>query len=148
MLQQHKQFVPHPVSGCKLQAASGRNFGGQRFGPRPLDLDIIFYNSQKVQSDRLCIPHPRWQERDFVIAPLADLFSHEEEEGLMQGSWQGLAGNLIAVRRLWRARAGAALVLHWLHAIGLKLAVSSGIGHGAKSMLTFVHAGFGSSVKC
>jgi 2-amino-4-hydroxy-6-hydroxymethyldihydropteridine diphosphokinase len=44
-----------------------------RFGPRLIDLDILFYADQVVQSDRLEIPHPRLAERAFVLVPLADL---------------------------------------------------------------------------
>ena len=88
-----------------MQAASGRDFAGQRFGPRPLDLDIIFYGNQHVQHDRLCIPHPRWQERDFVKAPLLDLFAPEED--LSHSPWQGLAEKLAAVRKKWRPNQGS-----------------------------------------
>lgn len=46
----------------------------QRWGPRPIDLDIVFYDGQTVtEGQTLVVPHPRWQERDFVKAPLADL---------------------------------------------------------------------------
>jgi len=49
---------------------------GQRWGPRPIDLDIIFYEDNEVRDgEKLIIPHPRWQERNFVIAPIADLNS-------------------------------------------------------------------------
>ena len=61
-----------------LQGSLGRNFAGQRYGPRPLDLDIIFYGNQTLNHDRLCIPHPRWQERPFVKAPLLDLVNKHE----------------------------------------------------------------------
>jgi hypothetical protein len=33
---------------CVLQGAIGRNFGGQRFGPRPIDLDVIFYEDSQL----------------------------------------------------------------------------------------------------
>ena len=82
-----------------LQGALGRDFAGRRFGPRPLDLDIIFYSNQDLQHDRLSIPHPRWQERDFVKAPLADLIS--PEEGSRDSSWSGLADRLANVRTDW-----------------------------------------------
>ena len=88
-----------------LQAALGRNFHAQRFGPRPLDLDIIFYGNQQMQHDRLTIPHPRWKEREFVVAPLADLFRPEED--LQQGPWQGLARSLTDVRALWSFATGS-----------------------------------------
>ena len=93
-----------------MQAASGRNFAGQRFGPRPLDLDIIFYSNQHVQHDRLCIPHPRWRERDFVKAPLLDLFTPEED--LSHSPWQGLAEKLAAVRNIWRHNQGSVHCLY------------------------------------
>ena len=51
----------------------GRADGGRRFGPRPIDLDILFHDAGAFENDRLVIPHPRFHERDFVLAPLADL---------------------------------------------------------------------------
>lgn len=42
-----------------LEAKAGRQTGGIRFGPRPLDLDIIFYGGQALRHDSLEIPHPR-----------------------------------------------------------------------------------------
>lgn len=41
--------------------------------PRLIDLDLLFYGSELVYSSNLIVPHPRWHERLFVIAPLADL---------------------------------------------------------------------------
>eukprot|EP01024_Parvocaulis_polyphysoides_P072014 TRINITY_DN9029_c0_g1_i3.p1 TRINITY_DN9029_c0_g1~~TRINITY_DN9029_c0_g1_i3.p1 ORF type:complete len:201 (+),score=28.38 TRINITY_DN9029_c0_g1_i3:42-605(+) len=76
---------------------SNSNSGDQiRWGPRPIDLDIICYNNEKIeikhensnfsqklslfQSDYqfLQIPHPRWMERDFVQAPIFDLIDVSE----------------------------------------------------------------------
>lgn len=48
------------------QAELGREVGGLRWGPRPLDLDIIFYDSISCDEDGLQVPHPRWHERSFV----------------------------------------------------------------------------------
>ena len=42
-------------------------------GPRTIDIDIILYGSAIVQSEELEIPHPRFRERRFVLAPLAEL---------------------------------------------------------------------------
>ena len=39
-------------------------------GPRTLDLDIIFFDNQKIKQRNLIVPHPRWQERSSVIVPL------------------------------------------------------------------------------
>jgi 2-amino-4-hydroxy-6-hydroxymethyldihydropteridine diphosphokinase len=46
---------------------------GERWGPRSLDLDILLYGDQRVDTDRLQIPHPRMRERAFVLVPLAEI---------------------------------------------------------------------------
>ena len=42
-------------------------------GPRTLDIDIIFYGQQVITTHRLQVPHPAWQDRDFVKQPLSEL---------------------------------------------------------------------------
>jgi 2-amino-4-hydroxy-6-hydroxymethyldihydropteridine diphosphokinase len=44
-----------------------------RYGPRTIDLDILFYENQVFDTPQLTIPHPRLHERAFVLVPLADL---------------------------------------------------------------------------
>jgi 2-amino-4-hydroxy-6-hydroxymethyldihydropteridine diphosphokinase len=44
-----------------------------RYGPRVIDLDIIFFDGEVIDSPPLIIPHPRLEERSFVLLPLADL---------------------------------------------------------------------------
>lgn len=44
----------------RIEAAAGRDLqGGVRFGPRPLDLDIIFYDGLHLDEGKLQVPHPR-----------------------------------------------------------------------------------------
>lgn len=43
------------------------------WGPRTLDLDIIFYDDVILQTENLVIPHPEMQKRDFVLAPICEL---------------------------------------------------------------------------
>jgi 2-amino-4-hydroxy-6-hydroxymethyldihydropteridine diphosphokinase len=45
------------------------------YGPREIDIDIIFYGDTIFKSDELIIPHPHFAERDFVLQPLLDLNS-------------------------------------------------------------------------
>jgi 2-amino-4-hydroxy-6-hydroxymethyldihydropteridine diphosphokinase len=44
-----------------------------RFGPRLIDLDILFYDDLILNSPELTIPHPRLRERAFVLVPLAEI---------------------------------------------------------------------------
>jgi 2-amino-4-hydroxy-6-hydroxymethyldihydropteridine diphosphokinase len=44
-----------------------------RWGPRAIDFDIIFYGERLVDVPGLRIPHPRYREREFVMAPLREI---------------------------------------------------------------------------
>jgi 2-amino-4-hydroxy-6-hydroxymethyldihydropteridine diphosphokinase len=44
-----------------------------KWGPRIIDLDILLYNHENIESENLLIPHPRMQERAFVLIPLLEL---------------------------------------------------------------------------
>ena len=46
---------------------------GPRYGPRPIDLDLLFFDDWVFGSGELVIPHPRFRERSFVLAPLAEI---------------------------------------------------------------------------
>lgn len=46
---------------------------GRRWGPRAIDVDIIFFGDERVTARDLVIPHPRINERPFVLASLRDL---------------------------------------------------------------------------
>jgi 2-amino-4-hydroxy-6-hydroxymethyldihydropteridine diphosphokinase len=56
----------------EIEAGFGRERGAPN-APRILDLDIIAYHDEVIVDDRLEIPHPRMQERAFVLCPLRDL---------------------------------------------------------------------------
>ena len=45
----------------------------QRWGPRNLDLDLLWWGPLQCKSERLVLPHPLWGQRPFVLAPLAAL---------------------------------------------------------------------------
>ncbi len=44
-----------------------------RWGPRTIDLDLLFFGDLRLSLPRLELPHPRWHERAFVLRPLIDL---------------------------------------------------------------------------
>jgi 2-amino-4-hydroxy-6-hydroxymethyldihydropteridine diphosphokinase len=46
---------------------------GPRFGPRPIDLDLLLYGDEVVDEAGLVLPHPRLHERRFALEPLAEL---------------------------------------------------------------------------
>jgi len=56
----------------RIEREAGRIRDHSR-GPRPIDLDILFYGDQRIQTDNLIVPHPRYADRRFVLAPLAEL---------------------------------------------------------------------------
>lgn len=56
------------------EAGFGRDRSGeQRWGPRTLDLDLLLYGDEEVDSDDLVVPHPRMAERAFVLVPLMEV---------------------------------------------------------------------------
>jgi GTP cyclohydrolase-4 len=56
----------------EVEAAIGRQ-PTFRNGPRPIDIDIIFFDDQKISQDNLIVPHARMAERAFVLVPLAEI---------------------------------------------------------------------------
>jgi 2-amino-4-hydroxy-6-hydroxymethyldihydropteridine diphosphokinase len=44
-----------------------------RNGPRTIDIDILFYDDQVINTPQLTVPHPRLEERSFVLVPLGEL---------------------------------------------------------------------------
>ncbi|GJT61304.1 folate synthesis bifunctional protein, mitochondrial isoform X1 [Tanacetum coccineum] len=76
---------------------------GIRYGPRPIDLDILFYGKYRISSETLAVPHERIFERPFVMAPLVDLLGSDidndtvldafmfKDKGLF-GAWEELGG--------------------------------------------------------
>ena len=50
----------------------GRRSGVQ-YGPRPIDLDLLFYEAVQMETRKLTIPHPRIAQRAFVLKPLAEI---------------------------------------------------------------------------
>ncbi len=59
---------------CKaIEVEQGRMLGGQRHGPRPLDVDVLLLGELQFESERLTLPHPQVTSRRFVLEPLLEL---------------------------------------------------------------------------
>jgi 2-amino-4-hydroxy-6-hydroxymethyldihydropteridine diphosphokinase len=48
-----------------------------RYGPRIIDIDILFFNNQIIQEENLTIPHYDWHNRKFVVEPLSELINQQ-----------------------------------------------------------------------
>jgi len=56
-----------------LEIEMGREGTGLRYGPRAIDLDILFYGDEVISEPSLEIPHPTVAERAFVLVPLKEI---------------------------------------------------------------------------
>ena len=70
----HTVIAPRALlSICHRIEANAERVRAERWGPRTLDIDIIWMDGITSDDEALTIPHPRWKERRFVLAPLRDL---------------------------------------------------------------------------
>jgi 2-amino-4-hydroxy-6-hydroxymethyldihydropteridine diphosphokinase len=62
------------LAACKaVERELGREPGGVRHGPRPIDVDVLLLDSLEYSSERLTLPHPEVTSRRFVLVPLLEL---------------------------------------------------------------------------
>jgi 2-amino-4-hydroxy-6-hydroxymethyldihydropteridine diphosphokinase len=69
------QLGPEEVlAACKeVERDLGRESGGPRHGPRPIDVDVLLLGALEQRSERLVLPHPEVRSRRFVLVPLLEL---------------------------------------------------------------------------
>ena len=66
---------------CKeIESELGRELGGVRHGPRPIDIDILLLGDVEYESERLRIPHRDLETRRFVLEPLRELAPERVDE--------------------------------------------------------------------
>jgi len=57
----------------RIEDMQGRERDGEKWGPRIIDLDLLMYGKEKINTPELTVPHPGMHERDFVIVPLSEV---------------------------------------------------------------------------
>lgn len=74
VVEMETSFSPHGLMDflMAIEKRMGR-VRDRRWGPRIIDLDILFYGQSVIEEGGLSIPHPRLAERLFVLAPLSDI---------------------------------------------------------------------------
>jgi 2-amino-4-hydroxy-6-hydroxymethyldihydropteridine diphosphokinase len=79
----------------RLEAAAGRVRSVRR-GPRTLDADVLWIDGVVLDDVDLTVPHPRWRERRFVLAPLAELAPDlvDEDDLALSGGEVAVVGTL------------------------------------------------------
>lgn len=65
-----------------IEAAVGRKRSIKN-GPRIIDIDLIMYEDEEINTDELILPHPRMWERDFVLVPLLQVVN-EDKRGIIE----------------------------------------------------------------
>jgi 2-amino-4-hydroxy-6-hydroxymethyldihydropteridine diphosphokinase len=58
---------------CAEREAAAERVRIERWGPRTLDVDVLWVDGEEVDEPDIVVPHPRMWERRFVLAPLRDL---------------------------------------------------------------------------
>lgn len=74
-------FDGSPAELLEIALATEQKMGRirlEKWGPRCIDIDIIDFHRQQIQTETLTLPHPYYKERDFVMIPLKELVPNWE----------------------------------------------------------------------
>ncbi|MET0088844.1 MAG: 2-amino-4-hydroxy-6-hydroxymethyldihydropteridine diphosphokinase [Candidatus Thiodiazotropha sp.] len=69
------RLEPHALLDAlqAIEQRHGRVCSGEHWGPRTLDLDLLLYGEQQIDTSRLQVPHPEMTRRAFVLVPLREI---------------------------------------------------------------------------
>lgn len=104
------ELGPHDLLKAlkEIERKLGRT-DGIRYGPRPIDLDILFYGKCKIDTEDLKVPHERIYERPFVMAPLIDLLGSSTDNDVTQ-TWKSLTPSSDGLFKHWEHLGGETLI--------------------------------------
>ncbi|WP_042203345.1 2-amino-4-hydroxy-6-hydroxymethyldihydropteridine diphosphokinase [Paenibacillus camerounensis] len=77
-----------------------------RYGPRTVDLDLLWVDGQTLDTPELTLPHPRMMERAFVLVPLSDIVPQDDSQSLLHGKLTAALQDLDGKEgmRLWTSK--------------------------------------------
>ncbi|MDP9023840.1 MAG: 2-amino-4-hydroxy-6-hydroxymethyldihydropteridine diphosphokinase [Candidatus Eremiobacteraeota bacterium] len=80
------QLAPRPLLAAlqKIEQEMGRTTT-YKWGPRVIDLDIVYYDDIIIDGPDLILPHPHFRERSFVLVPLAEIDARYADEASKLG---------------------------------------------------------------
>lgn len=76
-----------------IERQLGRGASTQRNAPRLIDVDLLYFGNERIETERLTLPHPRLRIRRFVLQPLADI----RPDLILPGDSLDIAGHLAAL---------------------------------------------------
>ena len=72
---ENAKFLLQEFQNLEKEFGRDKNNSKERWQPRCLDIDIIWWDNLNFEDDILTIPHPRFMNRNFVILPLSEILS-------------------------------------------------------------------------
>jgi len=72
----------------QIEKSMGRIRNQKGISDRTIDIDILFYNNEVINKKNLIVPHPRIQERSFILTPLLDIIPDYIHPVLNKSIWE------------------------------------------------------------
>ena len=72
------QAIEQELGRDRVKEQEQKAASGERYCSRTMDIDIMFYDDATMQSERLTLPHPLMQLREFALRPMAQIAAHRQ----------------------------------------------------------------------